>query len=286
MERSQTDTRRMRRNHNYKRIRIRPVILVATERTQTTTTPCRIGCIPHTRRCILIMAISILSLAPMFLASLPTRSHHRLLLLSLLQEEEETEVFLSTENIDNPYKHATKGGNNNTSSTWNNMTVDKKNPNKPSLLTIFYNLYLPKSNDTLATNGTTTTTTPTTIMKEIVQDQIHQIGASCHKYSNHQNKHCVLRYVSIGVRAEDDTIQEYCRPYQPHLTCVPEAHHEEGFEEVTLHRLWKHCQDIVNPSKERVVYLHNKGSYNAEKPLVREGNRAERCQSTCPFSFV
>lgn len=252
---------RMRPNHNK---RIRPVVVVEGTATTNQYWPCRIR-LQQKRRCI-IMAISILSLAPIFFFSkgeylLPKRNHRFLLL--------EGETFHRKDNDNDASQYYSIDHNH---ATGRNHSIVKNNNNQ-SVLTIFYNLYLPRNDNassTLATNDTTTHTIMR-IMKEIVQDQIDQIGTSCRTSSNSKSKqqHCVIRYVSIGVPVDDDMIQEYCSPYEPYLTCIPDAYYEQGFEEVTLNRLWQYCQDTADPAEERVVYLHNKGSYHAEQPMVR-----------------
>ena len=66
-------------------------------------------------------------------------------------------------------------------------------------------------------------------------------------------------------------------------------HNAEGFEFLTLSRLWQHCKD--NPT-DKVVYLHSKGSFHPSKKndnlrqFITRGTLSEECANAPPSCNV
>jgi hypothetical protein len=121
---------------------------------------------------------------------------------------------------------------------------------------IFYNIYV----------------APKNIEKgiHIVQEQLGQIGRS--HATSWKDRRPTIYYNTIGAPALNATyMNELCS--QQNLICKKMRHYESAFEEVTLQRLYNFCTTYdTNSNNEsssssssssfRVVYMHNKGSFN------------------------
>jgi hypothetical protein len=123
------------------------------------------------------------------------------------------------------------------------------NSDNKTAIVIFYNMFVPLHNNTK--NAI-----------EIVKEQIEQIGAS---FNNSATYQAWLYYVSIEYSLPDSFVQDICARFD-NLVCKRLRHYTKGYEERTLSLLWNYCK--ANPD-QRVVYVHNKGSFHPnEDPEV------------------
>lgn len=120
-------------------------------------------------------------------------------------------------------------------------TNKKKNQ---TIIPVFYNVYVPPENRTLAT--------------DIIQEQMNQIRPERHE---------------VLVRSVGDTPVSI-----PNATIL--QHEEIGDEKGTLELLWQHCW---NHTDDVVVYIHNKGSFHpsskndAMRRFQTRGALSEEC---------
>ena len=126
----------------------------------------------------------------------------------------------------------------------NERTTATAKPPKTNV--IFYNMFFPVRG--------------TKVAWRIVGEQLRQVNESVHS-SNHLNT--TIHFTVIGANISEwagtgpDLIQTVCGPLgQP---CVFEGYYPEGNEEITLTKLWNHCKQNRG---DRVIYLHNKGSFH------------------------
>lgn len=125
----------------------------------------------------------------------------------------------------------TKESVGNFSSFIHSLGSDDTPVSNPPRVAIFYNIFLNPNNQTLS--------------YDIVKEQLHrrqQMGTA---------KLATLYYLTVG--APNFTMPSSCGNNCHHI-----KHIEEGFEEYTLQALYEYC--VARPN-DRVVYLHNKGSY-------------------------
>jgi hypothetical protein len=116
------------------------------------------------------------------------------------------------------------------------------NSDNKTTIVIFYNMFVPMNDNTK--NAI-----------EIVRDQIEQIGASFNNSTKYQAR---LYYVSIEYSLPDSFVQAICARFD-NLTCKRLRYYTKGYEERTLSLLWRYCQANLD---QRVVYVHNKGSFH------------------------
>jgi hypothetical protein len=128
--------------------------------------------------------------------------------------------------------------------------------------TIFYNIYIPDDRDT---GGAMTAHS-----FHIVSEQLQQIATSYaggfYLYGNESVSDLPevhVYYLTVGpadILPESlmNNSSDFCGAY-PHFRCHHLGHHTSGFEDLTLDHLHRYCG--AHPS-ERVVYLHNKGSFH------------------------
>jgi hypothetical protein len=114
-----------------------------------------------------------------------------------------------------------------------------------SKFAVFYNVYLPTDENLRQRTHH--------IQAEQI-DQIDRVSAITN---------ATIYYNLIGYDGRD---VNFCRPKRDDISCHFMQHYKQGFEEVTLSRLHEYC--ILNPNN-RVVYLHNKGSYSLKNTHVR-----------------
>ena len=121
-----------------------------------------------------------------------------------------------------------------------------RNVNKTRSFTIFYNVYIDPRDVTNALR--------------IVKEQLDQVVHSSFYNELVNGGELNINVVSIGELNEHtflgSFLEKTCK--ERNLTCHHLDHYEEGFEEVTLSRLYDYCQEH---GQERVGYIHNKGSY-------------------------
>ena len=109
-------------------------------------------------------------------------------------------------------------------------------------LHIFYNAYAPSDAEGQAR------------AVRIVDEQLAQVASSYggRRFMVH------LHYKTIGTDRVLD-LKPHCRRYG--WICHTLGHSAEGFEDLTLRPLYDHC---VRSRKDRVVYLHSKGSFHSD----------------------
>lgn len=114
----------------------------------------------------------------------------------------------------------------------------------PSPISIFYNVYVPKSSPGRSF--------------EIVREQLGQFDMS--DAARLSGNNLTVYYTTIEFVNATKRVQELCQE-RANLTCRHLEHFDKGFEEVTLQKLHEYCS-LPEHENERVVYLHNKGSYH------------------------
>jgi hypothetical protein len=150
----------------------------------------------------------------------------------------------------------------NDSSLSANVGVDPpvRQPNR----TIFFNIYIPDDRDTGGVK--------TTHSFHIVSEQLQQIASSYaggfyrqgnDSVSDSLLPKVIVYYLTVGptdlLPESRMNSSDFCGAY-PHFRCHHLGHHTSGFEDLTLEHLHGYCR--AHPS-ERVVYLHNKGSFHS-----------------------
>jgi hypothetical protein len=123
--------------------------------------------------------------------------------------------------------------------------------NATSTTAIFYNVFIPTDQGTQEVQRTLS----------IVQEQMAQVGQS---YANADaNKNVVVYYTTIGLSTalSPTAMDLICATNQ--IRCVHKQHYDTGFEERTLQNLYDYCRDSSDTAtaSTRVIYMHNKGSY-------------------------
>ncbi|CAB9517169.1 expressed unknown protein [Seminavis robusta] len=115
---------------------------------------------------------------------------------------------------------------------------------------VFYHIYFPPTDEGRLNS------------LRIIAEQLQQLANST------TSPNFVLYYNTIGEQTpalEDTHIQQLC--LRSKLTCHAMQHFSEGMEDKTLQPLHDFCSLQTEPETDySVVYLHNKGSFNA-KPL-------------------
>jgi hypothetical protein len=121
---------------------------------------------------------------------------------------------------------------------------------------IFYNVFIP---DDQGEDGVSRSLS-------IVKEQMDQVGNS---YAGSFSTSVTVYYNTIGMAgALNETFMTQVCSVQNNIKCVHMKHYKEAFEEVTLQKLSEYCHyhdhdddDNNNGVHRRVVYMHNKGSY-------------------------
>jgi hypothetical protein len=99
---------------------------------------------------------------------------------------------------------------------------------------------------------------------EIVKEQMDFIGSS-YAASYGGGKPVTVFYKTIGKHgALNATYMHHVCTERNTFVCQHMQHHHEGFEELTLQRLYEYCQNDGG-SDSRVVYMHNKGSFHSRE---------------------
>eukprot|EP00428_Durinskia_dybowskii_P009447 CAMPEP_0170286678 /NCGR_PEP_ID=MMETSP0116_2-20130129/43392_1 /TAXON_ID=400756 /ORGANISM="Durinskia baltica, Strain CSIRO CS-38" /LENGTH=251 /DNA_ID=CAMNT_0010538087 /DNA_START=135 /DNA_END=887 /DNA_ORIENTATION=+ len=125
--------------------------------------------------------------------------------------------------------------------TWR-MSFSTDSP-ASSPLSIFYNVYIPEENATAI---------------QIVSEQLTQIVEGLRQIRGIQQA-IPLRYITVGRTLADESLVSMCGNYSEQISCTHLAHFAQGHEEHTLGAMYEHCS--AHPL-DRVIYLHNKGSYH------------------------
>jgi hypothetical protein len=136
---------------------------------------------------------------------------------------------------------------------------------------IFYNVFIPKDQGEAGVLRSLA----------IVKEQMDQVGNSyagsfgAGGANQNQNAPVTVYYNTIGMaEALNETFMTQVCSVQNNIHCVHMNHYNEAFEEVTLQKLSEYCHyhddDDDNDHdgvKRRVVYMHNKGSYEHHEGL-------------------
>jgi hypothetical protein len=121
---------------------------------------------------------------------------------------------------------------------------------------IFYNVFIP---DNQGESGVLRSLS-------IVKEQMDQVGNSYAGSLGGANQTAVtVYYNTIGMAgALNETFMTQVCSVQNNIKCVHMNHYNEAFEEVTIQKLSEYCHyhnDDDDGVNRRVVYMHNKGSY-------------------------
>lgn len=114
-----------------------------------------------------------------------------------------------------------------------------------SPISIFYNVFVPPQEA-----GRDRTL-------DIVREQLGQFDES--DAARLMENNLTVYYSTIGFAHTSERIQELCTD-KANINCQHMEHYDAGFEEVTLNKLLAYCK-VPGRENDRVVYLHNKGSY-------------------------
>jgi hypothetical protein len=128
--------------------------------------------------------------------------------------------------------------------------TQSKSPVSP--FAIFYNVFIPNNQGERGVQRSLF----------IVKEQMDQVGRS---YAGSLGTVTVY-YNTIGMPgALNATFMTHVCSIQNNINCVHMNHYNDGFEEVTLQKLFEFChyhdQDVNVNVNRRVIYMHNKGSY-------------------------
>jgi hypothetical protein len=152
----------------------------------------------------------------------------------------------------------------NKSSSWAKTAAARKFPfslhdrTKSPPFAIFYNVYIPPDQGEEGIRKSL----------EIIREQVGQVGDSY--AASFPGKPVTIFYNTIGVlNALNTTHMSHICADHHNILCIHMQHYESGFELLTLQRVYEYCQYNVNANSdynvdERVVYMHNKGSYHSE----------------------
>jgi hypothetical protein len=124
---------------------------------------------------------------------------------------------------------------------------------------VFWNMYLPEDVNR---------------KEEVVgaaKEQMRQVGTSF--ATSLPNQPLTVYFNTIGSHGylNGSSVSELCLQYD-NMKCQHMHHYGQGFEEVTLDKLYDYCQEEGREA-HRVAYIHNKGSYN---PIMWEDPDTKR----------
>jgi hypothetical protein len=115
---------------------------------------------------------------------------------------------------------------------------------------IFYNVYLPHKLDKEALEQSLA----------IVDDQMGQVGASY--AASHKNKPVKVFFNTVGKRGVlDNAYMALVCSDRSNMRCMHMDHYDEGYEDLTLQRVYDYCQTHQEPG-QKIVYMHNKRSFH------------------------
>lgn len=122
---------------------------------------------------------------------------------------------------------------------------------------IFYNVYFPPDQGQEGLQRSV----------GIVREQMEQVGVSY--AASFSNKPVTVFYNSIG-RAQDHnrTLMSHICADEHNILCIHMEHFEEGFEKVTLQKVYDYCHYLPETENPRITYMHNKGSYHMRGGLA------------------
>jgi hypothetical protein len=87
-------------------------------------------------------------------------------------------------------------------------------------------------------------------------------------------KPVTIFYNTVGKRdvIHQQHMSHICADHH-NILCIHLHHYDEGFELLTLQRMYDYCQYTDKEQDDRVVYMHNKGSYHS---VFGEADRVRR----------
>ena len=137
-------------------------------------------------------------------------------------------------------------------------TFESSKPRRP--LAIFYNVYVrpsPNNNETVgfSLEQQKRDDVSLDLASTVIQEQINQLAHSPVASSEFQT---TLYYVTVG-RPVGDLVHRICSRHNSSWNCQHIQHHDNGYEELTLSRLYDYCQ--TRP-EETVMYFHSKGTFH------------------------
>eukprot|EP00523_Entomoneis_sp_CCMP467_P013346 CAMPEP_0168792226 /NCGR_PEP_ID=MMETSP0725-20121227/14408_1 /TAXON_ID=265536 /ORGANISM="Amphiprora sp., Strain CCMP467" /LENGTH=468 /DNA_ID=CAMNT_0008842859 /DNA_START=218 /DNA_END=1621 /DNA_ORIENTATION=+ len=128
-----------------------------------------------------------------------------------------------------------------------NATNTSNEEQAPGIV-IFYNVFVPDN----------TTAKRSETAKKVILEQLQQV-AKCSLLHKKNTTNVHVRFVSIGANDTGTIILKHCQNMG--LQCEHLEHHQQGFENKTLVHLHHHC---TKHARDRIIYMHNKGSFNQE----------------------
>lgn len=95
---------------------------------------------------------------------------------------------------------------------------------------------------------------------KIVEEQLAQLADSyaARKYAS-ANMKLPVYFNTIGSPLAKRYTNKFCSKHRDYMTCTHMQHYDSAFEEVTLQRVHDYCHAFP---RNRVVYIHSKGTYN------------------------
>ena len=125
-----------------------------------------------------------------------------------------------------------------------------QDPSTSPPFAIFYNIYIPTELDKETIEQSLA----------IVDDQMAQVGASY--AASYKNKPVNVFYNTVGKRGVliDQYMALVCSD-RSNMRCLHMDHYDEGFEDLTLQRVYDYCQTHREPGHQ-IIYMHNKGSFH------------------------
>lgn len=145
---------------------------------------------------------------------------------------------------------------NNNTSTITVSPFSLRDPTKSPPFAIFYNVYIPTDQG------------QTGVAKslDIIREQVNQVGSSY--AASFPGKPVTIFYNTIGKRdvgIKQSNMAHICADHN-NVICIHLQHYDTGFELLTLQRMYDYCQytdNVDHDVDDRVVYMHNKGSYHS-----------------------
>ncbi|KAL3783743.1 hypothetical protein HJC23_004862 [Cyclotella cryptica] len=137
--------------------------------------------------------------------------------------------------------------------------VDPSPPQDDDAFTVFYNLFIPKTDPEVAMGIS------------IMAEQLGQVADALESEDTPDGstmgvqKKGVVYYNLIGKSVHPDVMNAFCHALHPRLECRMTGYYEDGTEAVTLQDIHDFCYDVGGKSDKdvRVTYIHNKGSYHS-----------------------
>jgi len=132
----------------------------------------------------------------------------------------------------------------------NTSLFSLQDPSTSPPFAVFYNIYIPRDKGQEAIERSLA----------VVDDQMAQVGESY--AASHQNKPVNVFFNTIGQSGilNNTYMAQVCSD-RSNMRCIHMKHYDEGFEDLTLQRLYEYCHRQSDPD-HRVVYMHNKGSFH------------------------